>query len=89
VWIDPKEHKVIGQCLAALRRRAQLSQVELAQRLKKPQSFVSAFETGQRRLDLLEFATIVSTLEGDPVAVSRTIFSARGDNAVKGRKGRR
>lgn len=89
MWIDPRQHKIVGQHLAALRCRAGLNQVELAQRLKKPQSFVSAFETGQRRLDLLEFATIVSTLNGDPAALSKTVFSAIGHTGPKTRRARR
>jgi transcriptional regulator with XRE-family HTH domain len=42
--------KLIGQA----RRRAGLTQVEVARRLGKPQSFVSSCESGQRRIDLIE-----------------------------------
>jgi len=39
------------------RKRAGLNQAKLAKRLGKPQSYVSKFETGERRLDVLEFIT--------------------------------
>ncbi len=45
------------------RERAGLSQVELAARLKKPQSFVSKYESGERRLDVAEFIQICQAME--------------------------
>lgn len=44
--------------LRRLRTDAGLSQVELASRLGKPQSFVSKVETGERRLDILELRDV-------------------------------
>jgi len=46
-------------------RWANLTQVELARRLRKPQSFVSASEAGKRRVDVVEFLLIVWTLGAD------------------------
>lgn len=40
------------------------SQVALAERLGKPQSFVSKAETGERRLDLIEALLICDALDG-------------------------
>jgi len=76
VWIGPKHHKIVGAHLAALRHEIDITQADLAKRLRKAQSFVSAFENGQRRVDLLEFASIVLALGGDPQAVSTKIFAA-------------
>lgn len=48
--------------LARLRQAridAGLTQVEAAAKLKKPQSFVSRCETGERRVDVLEFEDFV------------------------------
>ncbi len=45
------------------RDRAGLSQVELAERLGKPQSFVSKYESGERRLDVAEFIQICQAME--------------------------
>ena len=71
MWVQPREYKVVGDALAAARERAGLSQVQLAKRLRKPQSFVSNYERGQRRIDVLELLRIVDALEDD----ARTIFT--------------
>ena len=75
MWIGPKQHKIVGRHLAELRQRAKVTQTDLARLLRKPQSFVSAVENGQRRVDLLEFASIVHALGGDPSSVSDKIFA--------------
>lgn len=60
------------QLLIEARKRAHLTQVELAQRLAKPQSYVSKFERGERRLDLIEFLDIADALDIDvPVFIDR------------------
>ena len=54
------------QALIEGRRVAQLRQVDLAERLGKPQSFVSKYETGERRLDVVEFLVIAKQIGLDP-----------------------
>jgi transcriptional regulator with XRE-family HTH domain len=54
--------------LAAARRRANVTQQELAGRLGKPQSFVSEYERGQRRIDVVELLVIARALDVDPIA---------------------
>jgi hypothetical protein len=49
----------------------------LAALLGKPQSFVSAYENGQRRVDMLEFLAIVEALKADPLAVLAQIMERR------------
>lgn len=66
MWIRPREHKTVGNALATLRKRAGVTQQDLAKRLDKPQSFISAYENGQRRIDLLEFMRIAEALRVDP-----------------------
>lgn len=44
--------------LRQLRLGAGLRQDDLAERLDKPQSFVSKYESGERRLDLIELRQI-------------------------------
>lgn len=50
-----------------------MTQQELAARLEKPRSFVSAYEAGQRRVDLLEFIRIMGALQADPVKAFTTL----------------
>ena len=48
--------------LVALRLGAGLSQADLAKRLGRPQSFVSKYETAERRLDLPDLEDIAHAL---------------------------
>ncbi len=52
--------------LTDARRAAGLTQVELAKKLGRPQSFVSKFERGERRLDVIEFLEVTRVLKVDP-----------------------
>ena len=45
--------------LRQAREDAGLTQVQAAAKLKKPQSFISRCETGERRVDVLEFEDFV------------------------------
>jgi transcriptional regulator with XRE-family HTH domain len=69
LWIDTEQYRVVGACLAAARRRANVTQQELARRLSKPQSFVSEYERGQRRIDVIEFLLISRTIGADPLDI--------------------
>jgi transcriptional regulator with XRE-family HTH domain len=56
-------------CLVQARRAAGLNQVELAEKLGRPQSFVSKIEKGDRRIDVLELIAICHHLRIDPADV--------------------
>jgi transcriptional regulator with XRE-family HTH domain len=77
LWVRPWEQRIVGECLAAARVRASITQRELATRLGKPQSFVSAYENGQRRIDVSEFLAIVDALDADPRVVFDAIIERR------------
>lgn len=59
--------------LRDLRKQAGLGQVELAELLGKPQSFVSKYESGERRLDVLELLDVLRHLKVDPAAFVRDL----------------
>lgn len=48
--------------LRELRQEAGLRQRDLAERIGEPQSFVSKFESGERRLDIVELRYICTAL---------------------------
>jgi transcriptional regulator with XRE-family HTH domain len=85
VWVQQRDYKVVGAALAAARGRAGLTQQQLATLLRKPQSFVSNYERGQRRIDVLELLRIVETLKGDARAVFMDIIARRA--SAKARRG--
>jgi transcriptional regulator with XRE-family HTH domain len=53
--------------LKVARKDAGIVQQELADRLGKPQSFVAKVERGERRIDVIEFITIVKAIGRDPL----------------------
>lgn len=57
--------------LKSVRVEAGLKQTELAERLKCDQSFVSRYERGERRLDLIELDQIASACGVDLVDLVR------------------
>lgn len=65
MWVGPGDHRIVGECLAGARKAARVSQDELAARLRKPQSFISSYERGQRRIDVMEFLIIAAALDAD------------------------
>ena len=58
--------------LVALRKRHGVSQVTLAHRLGKTQQFISYVETRRRRIDIVEWLTIVRAIGADPAQAFRT-----------------
>lgn len=49
---------LVGKLLREARKGAGLQQESLARKLAKPHSFVSRYETGERRLDILELQLV-------------------------------
>lgn len=60
--IGSREHRRLCHILRELRIEVGLTQVELAARLGMPQPFVSKYEGGSRRLDLIELRRVVDAL---------------------------
>ena len=66
----PRYQELIER-LKSARKAAKLTQQELADRLKKPQSYVSKYENAERRLDIAEFLEIAAALGLDADTVMR------------------
>jgi transcriptional regulator with XRE-family HTH domain len=49
-----KEYRLLVEKLKRARKDAGLKQVEVAQQLGKPQSYISKIEKGERRVDVVE-----------------------------------
>ena len=63
------EYQRLRDVLIAARRRAGISQRQLAERIGKSHSHVCMIEKGQRRIDVLEFDRIARALDADPLAL--------------------
>ena len=85
MWVQPKEYRIVGEALAAARDQMGVTQKQLAKLLRKPQSFVSTYERGQRRVDVLELLRIVEVLKGDARAVFMDIVARQGELKRRGR----
>jgi len=65
---SPRQLK-LQAIMRAKRKERGLTQAELAARLGKPQSFVAKYETGERRLDVVELLRVSAQLDCDPVEI--------------------
>jgi transcriptional regulator with XRE-family HTH domain len=60
-----KKYETFRELLTQYRKDAGVTQQSLAEKLDKPQSFVSKFESGERRLDVIEFLDVAEALQFD------------------------
>ncbi len=67
----------LNALLRSIRREAGLRQSDLAERLRRPQSYVSKYESGERRLDLIELVEICQA-----IGISLTDFTQRFEREV-------
>lgn len=74
VFSEP--YGVLLRVLIDARRGAGLRQTDLAERLGKPQSFVSKVERGERRIDLVEFLIVARAIGTDELALVRAVASS-------------
>jgi transcriptional regulator with XRE-family HTH domain len=56
------------------RNDSDLTQHDVARRLKTHQSFVAKYEGGERRIDVTEFVTIARAVGADPVRLLKALM---------------
>jgi transcriptional regulator with XRE-family HTH domain len=62
-------YALFQKALIDARQEKSLTQQEVALRLGKPQSFVSKYESGERRLDVIEFWDVCQALGIEPRSI--------------------
>jgi len=84
------EYDHLREVLIGARHEAGLSQAALAARLGRTSGYIALFETGQRRLDVLDFHNLVAALGHDPADVAQRVFAGFREiqAAAGGRDGR-
>ncbi len=74
--------KLTQQLLREIRCERNLTQETVAARLGQPQSYVSKYETGERRVDLAETMLICGALETSPTDFLNTLLKRLPDETV-------
>ncbi|WP_257236745.1 helix-turn-helix domain-containing protein, partial [Nostoc sp. 'Peltigera malacea cyanobiont' DB3992] len=69
-----EDYNRFRQLLIEARKAAKLTQTELSAKLELPQSYVSKYERGERRLDVIEFLQVAQVLEIDPLAFIKELL---------------
>lgn len=67
--IHTQQQQRLCELLVETRKKAGLTQIQVAERLDKPQSFVAKYEGGERRLDVVEFIAVAKALEVKPALI--------------------
>lgn len=71
------------ELLIAIRNNASLTQTQLAEKLGKPQSFVSKYESGERRLDFIEVLELAECLRFDVGTLADVIENDEATNLLR------
>lgn len=64
--LEHQKYELLRSELKNARLQAKMHQVDLAKKLKKPQSYISKVESGERNLDTIEFVSYCEALEIEP-----------------------
>ncbi len=81
------DYQLLLTVLKAARKRAGMSQVELAERLGNTQTFVSKCERGERRIDAVELVEFSEALGVPPLELFGEYLKRRGrTSSTKTRK---
>ena len=68
------EYQLLVEILTDTRRKAGLTQQQVADQLGKPQSYVAKAEGSERRIDVVEFAKLSAAMDQDPTALLQLLL---------------
>lgn len=67
--LQRREHDLLVAMLIEARQKAKVSQRQLAKKLGRTQSYVSKYEMGDQRIDVVEFIDIARALLIEPAVL--------------------
>ena len=67
--LHTSDYDYFRSLLIAARERSGLTQAQVASKIRRPQSFVSKYEIGERRLDVVEFVEVCIALGVSPQSI--------------------
>lgn len=73
--VHEPRYQVLAKMLGDLRKQKGMLQQDVADQLKRPQAFVSKYESGVRRLDMVEFLDVVAVLGADPLQLLKQFIA--------------
>lgn len=85
ISVQRERYKAFLQKLKEARKRAKLTQVDVAKELGQPQTFISKVETQQRRLDVIDLIDFLKVYRVEPSEfiddLCRHLDSMKGDES--------
>lgn len=74
--LGSRRHEALIAMLIAKREAKGMTQTDLAEKLGQYQSFVARIESGQRRIDVIEYLDIAEAIGFDPKRVLSEVLTA-------------
>ena len=72
-----ESYKAMLAVVVAMRKQSGVTQAQVADRLGRPQSFMSKIERGERRLDIAEFCDLAEAMGMKPDEMLQRVIAAR------------
>lgn len=73
MFIDDIRRDRLRKALKEARLTAGLRQIDVADALQKPQSYVAKVESGERRIDFIEVLDLCNAVGADPVSLIKVV----------------
>jgi transcriptional regulator with XRE-family HTH domain len=75
--VGTPRQQVLCAFLVERRKKAGLTQTDVARKLRRHQSFVATVESGQRRIDVVELLDFAEAIDFDPRDLIKRMRAAR------------
>lgn len=72
----PQYERLINQLVSA-RKAQHLTQMQLAEKLGRPQSYIAKIEGRERKLDIIEFFDLCQKLNENPIDILHAVFDSK------------